>query len=64
MALSAELGLMDARCVHEETEGHEADSAECNEHHELGNSMKAFLVMIEFLLVLLDVLKELDRVLG
>lgn len=64
MALSAEFGGVNALGMHEVTEGHEADSADSEEHDELREAMDAMLVVIDLVLVLLDILKELDGVLG
>lgn len=63
VALTTELRRVDTLGVHEVAESHEADGTDTEHHDGLGEAVKAFLVMIDLALVLLDVLEELDRVL-
>ena len=52
--------VIDALGVHEILEAHEADGADSEHHDELGDFVKAILVIFGLALVLLDVLKELN----
>lgn len=52
--------VVDALGVHKILEAHEADSADSEHHDELGDFVKAILVIFDLALVFLDVLKELN----